>query len=623
MLDFQARRSPVMGIHAAVSSSQPLATDIGARILRAGGNAVDAAVAISAALCVLEPCSTGLGGDMFMLFYEASTKKVHAVNGSGTSPAALTLERCLADLAKATTPASTGTACAGGPSQSSEIPPHHPHCVTVPGAAAGWCDAVSKFGSGALTLSQLMEPAALLAEEGFPVSPITAHHWGLCAYQLETGPNKGAALLNPSGKVPSAGEVFRNPDMAGVLRELGAGGKEEFYGGRIGEAMVKVLREMGGVLTMEDLKAHTTAFVDPISVEFAGVRVYEVPPNGQGIAALLALNILKELGVVDDAKKAATAGETGAGEGRAAAAGAGAGGATKGEGGGGGGGEAAYLHRLIEVLRLAFADTRWYCADMDKAEVPVEELLGRAYAAERANLFDPERASADVKKGSPTKSSCTVSFQVVDDQGNAVSFVNSNYLGFGSGIVPDGCGFSLQSRGSNFSLDPDHPNVLAPGKRPYHTIIPCMVTSEHTGELFATMTNMGGFMQPQGHVQLLCNMLLRGMDPQAAIDAPRFCIRDGMANGTVALEPWSPHPTTDSCRAPGGEGGVGEGEAAEEGYEVVVGELRRLGHDIKVVRGHARVEMGRAQIIQRKMSGDTQVLWCGSDGRADGCALAW
>eukprot|EP00903_Cladosiphon_okamuranus_P010718 g10130.t1 len=586
MLDFQARRSPVMGTHAAVSTSQPLATDIGARILRAGGNAVDAAVAISSALCVLEPCSTGLGGDMFMLYYEASSKKVHAVNGSGTAPAALTLERCMADLAKSTTSATTdSTPCAA--TKMCEIPAHHPHSVTVPGAAAGWCDAVSKFGSGALKLSQLMEPAALLAEEGFPVSPITAHHWGLCAYQLETGPNKGTALLNPNGKAPSSGEVFRNPDMAGVLRELGAGGKEAFYGGRIGEAVVKVLRDMGGVLTVEDLKAHTTAFVDPISVEFAGVRVYEAPPNGQGIAALLALNILKELGVVEDAKNE------------------------------GGEGEAAYLHRLIEVLRLAFADTRWYCADMDKANVPVEELLGQPYAAERARLFNPARASADVKKGSPTKSSCTVSFQVVDDQGNAVSFVNSNYLGFGSGIVPEGCGFSLQSRGSNFCLDPDHPNVLAPGKRPYHTIIPCMVTSEDTGELFATMTNMGGFMQPQGHVQLLSNLLLRGMDPQAAIDAPRFCIRDGMANGAVALEPWSSQSATDNCQTSEGTGGEGGG------YEAVVAELRRLGHDIRVVRGHHRVEMGRAQIIQRKMSGDTQVLWCGSDGRADGCALAW
>ncbi|CAM9496085.1 unnamed protein product [Ectocarpus sp. 4 AP-2014] len=587
MLNFQSRRSPVLGTHAAVSSSQPLATDIGARILRLGGNAVDAAVAVSAALCVLEPCSTGLGGDMFMLYYEASTKQVHAVNGSGKAPAALSLERCLEDLAKAT-PAAAAAAAAtgGGGSGPKDIPPCHPHSVTVPGAAAGWCDSVSKFGSGALTLSELMEPAAVLAEKGFPVSPITAHHWGLNAYQLETGPNKGrAALLMPNGRTPAAGEVFRNPDMAGVLRELGTGRKEGFYSGRIGEAMVKVLQDMGGVLTMEDLKTHTTAFVEPISVEFAGVRVYEVPPNGQGIAALLALNILKELGVVEEAR--ATVAESGAAAAAAAAATA------------KGGGEAAYLHRLIEVLRLAFADTRWYCADMDKAEVPVKELLGQAYAAERAHLFDPTRASADVEKGSPTKSSCTVSFQVVDDQGNAVSFVNSNYMGFGSGIVPDGCGFSLQSRGSNFALDPEHPNVLAPGKRPYHTIIPCMVTSEATGELFATMTNMGAFMQPQGHVQLLSNLLLRGMDPQAAIDAPRFCIRDGMANGAVALEPWH----HDVAAAAAGRDTPDGADKGGEGYEAVVSELQQMGHDIKVVRGHARCEMGRAQVRKRRIIG--------------------
>ena len=208
---------------------------------------------------VLEPCSTGLGGDCFMLYYEASTKKVHALNGSGTAPAALTLERCVADLAKAqskhsTDPEEGGGGGGGGTPSVGEIPPHHPHAVTIPGAAAGWCDAVSSYGSGKVSLSQLMEPAAVLAEEGFPVSPITAHHWDLCAYQLETGPH-GADLLMPNGKAPDTGDVFRNPDMAGVLRELGAGGKEAFYGGRIGDAMVEVLRELGGVLTKEDLEA--------------------------------------------------------------------------------------------------------------------------------------------------------------------------------------------------------------------------------------------------------------------------------------------------------------------------------------------------------------------------------
>ncbi|CAN0387364.1 unnamed protein product, partial [Laminaria digitata] len=207
---------------------------------------------------VLEPCSTGLGGDCFMLYYEASTKKVHALNGSGMAPAALTLERCVADLAHSKTKSgATDPEEEKTPPSILEIPPHHPHAVTVPGAAAGWCDAVSSFGSGKVSLSQLMEPAAVLAEEGFPVSSITAHHWDLCSYQLETGPH-GAALLMPNGKAPETGDVFRNPDMAGVLRELGAGGKEAFYGGRIGDAMVEMLRELGGVLTTEDLKARNT-----------------------------------------------------------------------------------------------------------------------------------------------------------------------------------------------------------------------------------------------------------------------------------------------------------------------------------------------------------------------------
>ncbi|CAM9163253.1 unnamed protein product [Ascophyllum nodosum] len=582
VLTFRSRRSPVLGTSAAVATSQPLATDIGARILRCGGNAVDASIAISAALSVLEPCSTGLGGDCFLLYYEASTRKVHGLNGSGMAPAALTLERCLSDL----------------PWASEEIPAEHPHSVTVPGAAAGWCDALSRWGSGSLSLSEILEPAALLAQNGFPVSPVTAFHWKLCAPQLEAGPH-GAALLMPNGKPPQAGEVFRNHDMARVLRELGAGGKEAFYEGSIGSAIVDVVRELGGVLSMEDLKAHETSFVDPISVEIDGVRVHEVPPNGQGITVLLALNILKELGVVGEGEK------TGAGAGAANVELP-----TDRE-------KAAYWHRLIEALRLAFADTRWYCADPDKVYVPVEELLGRNYAAERARLIDPAKASVDVVKGSPTKSSCTVSFQVVDEAGNAVSFVNSNYLGFGSGIIPKGCGFTLQSRGSNFALDPEHPNVLAPGKRPYHTIIPCMVTTADTGELFATMTNMGGFMQAQGHVQLLMNLLFRGMDPQAAIDAPRFCIFDGKANGKIGVEPWTSEDEGTEATAVTDRG--------EDGQRAgVVNVLRRMGHSVVVRGGHDRAEMGRAQIIQRKVvDGATQVLWCGSDGRADGCAMAW
>ncbi|CAN0027348.1 unnamed protein product, partial [Discosporangium mesarthrocarpum] len=469
-LKFEGHRSPVLGTRAAVATSQPLASDVGLRILRSGGNAVDAAVAIAAALNVTEPCSTGLGGDCFMLYFEASTRKVHAMNGSGAAPAGLTLERCKADLSAAATATTVAREKPASPPAPAPCPVHiphpHPHSVTVPGTAAGWVDAVNKFGSGKLSLSQILEPAVQLADTGFPVSPITAHHWAELRYQLDNGP-WGGDLLMPGGTAPAPGEVFRNPALAGVLRELGRGGKRAFYEGRIGRAIVEAIQSKGGLMTMEDLKKHRTTFVEPIVAEFCGVRVHEVPPNGQGITALLALNMLKHLDVPGLTPRGG--GESTAREEE---------------------NEVPYLHRLIEVMRLAFADARWYCADMDKVHVPVEALLSDSYAKERAGLFNPSRASVDVSKGSPPEGSCTVSFQVVDQAGNAVSFVNSNYSGFGTGIVPRSCGFSLQSRGANFSLDPSHPNVIAPGKRPYHTIIPCMVTHAESGELYATLSNM-------------------------------------------------------------------------------------------------------------------------------------
>lgn len=560
MLAFNSRRSAVYSRHGMVASSQPLASEIGLAVLKSGGNCVDAAIAVAAALGVTEPCSTGLGGDCFLLYYDAKERRVRALNGSGRSPAALTLERAKADIGVDAT----------------VLPQESPHCVTVPGTAAGWADAVEAWGSGSMTLAEVLEPAARLAEEGFPVSAVTSHFWAADVAQLKRGPHY-KELLVPDGDgdgvhPPGPGEVFSNPGLARTMRELGAGGKEAFYQGRAAREIVQLLADRGGVMTLADLAQHASTFPEPIRATYKGHDVYEVPPNGQGIAALMALNMLTAANERPDAALDPTKHAHGS---------------------------APHMHLLIELMRLAFADARAFVADPDVAEVPVRGMLDEAYAAERSAQFDPARATADVRAGTPLAGSDTVSFQVVDKFGNAVSMVNSNYEGFGSGLVPLGCGFPLQSRGCNFSLTPGHPNALAPLKRPYHTIIPCMILHSDTQELFASLSNMGGFMQPQGHLQLVVNLLDYGMDAQAAIDAPRFCIRDGTANGAVAVE---------------------DGVARE-----VAERLREMGHHLEgegeLLRGFDRVVFGRAQIIVRDRR--TGVLCAGSDGRADGCAIGY
>mmetsp|Transcript_46064 Transcript_46064/g.104066 ORF Transcript_46064/g.104066 Transcript_46064/m.104066 type:complete len:406 (+) Transcript_46064:182-1399(+) len=383
--------------------------------------------------------------------------------------------------------------------------------------------------------------------------------------QLRRGPHFAEMMVAGAAAVdgphtPNPGEVFRNPGLARCLEDLASGGKGAFYGGRAGREIVALVQSLGGVLTMEDLASHASSFPDPLAVPYHGVQVYEHPPNGQGIAALLALRQLEGMG-------AERLGHN----------------------------SAEYLHLLLEAMRSAFADARWFVADPDASEVPVEALLSEGYAARRRANFDPARARADVARGSPLASCDTVSFQVVDSMGNAVSAVNSNYMGFGTGLVPKGCGFSLQNRGHGFSLCAGHPNALAGGKRPFHTIIPCMVLDSQ-GALYASLTNMGGFMQPQGHVQLLLNMVDFGMEPQRAIDAPRFCIGAHTLTSEISIEDGVP--------------------------EEVLASLRAKGHNVKkLVRGHARAVFGRAQIIRRDPA--TGVLWGGSDGRADGCAIGW
>ncbi|GAB4456448.1 MAG: gamma-glutamyltransferase family protein [Anaerolineales bacterium] len=544
---FTSRRSPVYSRRGIVATSQPLATAAGLEILAKGGNAADAAVAAGAALNVTEPTSTGIGGDMFALFYSADTGKVTALNGSGAAPSALTLDRLKKEGLLAET-----------------LPPFHAHTVTVPGACAGWCDLIAKHGS--LPLTEILAPAIRLAEEGFPVAPLTAHFWARGAErQLKSAPNGGELTLN--GRAPKAGELFRNPGLARTFKAVAEGGASAFYQGAIAESIVGVIKEAGGCLTMDDLASHTSTWEEPISVIYRGLRVYECPPNGQGITALIALNILEGF---DLASLEALSAEK--------------------------------MHLMIEALRLAFADARWYVADPKFSNVPVKELLSKEYAAERRKLLDPQRATVDQKRGAPVASSNTVYLSVVDQWGNACSFINSNYMGFGTGIVPKGWGFTLQNRGHNFSLDPNHPNCLAPRKRPYHTIIPAMVTrlpspagrgaGGEVEELYASYGVMGGFMQPQGHVQVLSALHDAGLDPQSALDLPRFCIDVDEAGGRVAIEEGMPKETLDA--------------------------LQKMGHPVYEVTGYERALFGRGQVILRDP--ETGVLCGGSDPRADGYA---
>lgn len=532
--EFNSRRSPVMGRGGMISTSQPLATAAGLELLAKGGNAADAAVAAAAALNVTEPTSTGLGGDMFALYYRASTGAVTALNGSGRAPSGLTLERLKKEGLDV-------------------MPPFHPYTVTVPGACAGWCDLIERHGT--LPISEILIPAIRLAEEGAPIAPTTAYFWQRSAERLNTTPNGREMTIHGHG--PNPGEIFRNPGLAKTLHKIADGGKKAYYEGEIAKSIVSTLQQAGGCMTLEDLASHQSTWEEPASVTYQGYRVYECPPNGQGITALMALNILEEfdLGRLDPISP-------------------------------------DRLHLEVEALRLAFADTRWFVADPALVHVPTEQLLSKAYASDRRKLINAKHASIDQSRGTPVASSDTVYFSVVDAEGNACSFISSNYMGFGTGIVPIGCGFTLQNRGHSFSLDPTHPNALAPGKRPYHTIIPALATRDSDGSLFASFGVMGGFMQPQGHVQVFL-ALMDGLDPQSALDLPRFCIGIDEQGGKVALE---------------------EGIALE-----TMSRLAEMGHPVYPVTGYARAIFGRGQIILRDpVSG---VLTAGSDPRADGCAM--
>ncbi|GLB09351.1 hypothetical protein AtubIFM57258_005269 [Aspergillus tubingensis] len=585
---FASRRSTVHSTKGIVTCTQPLAAAAGHRILSEGGNAADAAVAVAAALNITEPSSTGIGGDMFCLFYDAKTKKVHSLNGSGRYPANATLEKVRKDLNL-------------GPDESGKIPMTSVLAVSTPGAAAGWVDTVEKFGSGELSLEQILRPAIELGEEGFPVSELASFFWHESEHLIRAAsPNYHEMLKSDPNaengvRSPLPGEILKNPTLAKTFRALAAEGKKGFYEGRVAEELVKVVQDLGGYITLEDLKFHAetgSQETEAISLKFTGqdivekqaagttgeanqgVEIWEHPPNGQGIVALMALGILEELERTGKIPKFTEAQHN----------------------------SAEYLHAIIESLRIAFADASWWVTDPDVEKVPSKELISREYLAERAKLFNPDKASDILDHGSPAHNHCdTVYFAVTDKEGNGISFINSNYGGFGTCIIPKGCGFTLQNRGANFSLTPGHPNALAPRKRPYHTIIPALITNVSDGSLHSVYGVMGGFMQPQGHVQVLLNMLAFNYHPQAALDSPRICISAGTADDGKPID-----------RTVYVEEGVSD--AAVEG-------LKKLGHQVEVLAGWKRGMFGRGQIIRCHYDDGKLVYSAGSDLRGDGMAI--
>jgi gamma-glutamyltranspeptidase/glutathione hydrolase len=523
----QQTRSAVLASNGMVATSQPLAAQAGLRILQQGGNAIDAAVATAAVLNVVEPMSTGIGGDMFAIVYLGKTGELAGLNGSGRSGYAASIDFFTRQGMKA-------------------IPTTGVHSVSVPGAVDGWETLLKKYGT--MSLAQVLQPAIDYAAKGFPVSEIIAASWEQSVEKLKAHSDTASTYLI-EGRAPRVGENFAQPNLANSLRKIAVGGSDAFYRGDIAREIVASLQRLGGQLTTRDFTEHHSTWVKPVSTTYRGTRLYELPPNGQGIAVLEMLNILEGF----DLKSL-------------------------------GHNSAEYLHLLVEAKKLAFADRDAYYADPDKVKVPVEKLISKEYGERQRRRIDASKAGKSVVPGLLEQGD-TIYLTVVDKDRNCVSFINSLFHGFGSGIVAGKTGICLQNRGALFSLDPKHPNRLEPHKRPFHTIIPAMAfKNEKPWLVFGVM---GGDMQPQGHVQVLINMVDFGMNVQLAGEAARF--RD-LEEG-LALE-------------------------SEIGAEV----RRKLidkGHKIVWLVG----EFGGYQAIM--IDPDTGVLMGGSDPRKDGCVVGW
>lgn len=544
-----AGRSEIIARNGAAATSQPLATQVAISILQQGGSAVDAAIAANATLGLVEPTGSGMGGDLFALIWDPKQNKVVGLNASGRAPKGQTLD----DLVKRLGPGKM-------------IPSHGSLSVTVPGAVAGWVELHKKYGK--LPLDKVLAPAIAYANDGFPLSPFIAKGWAANFRRFEQMGSVIEELDNAKktflidGKAPVAGQIFRNPDLAKSLSLVAKGGHDAYYKGPIAKTIDAYMKRIGGPLRYEDFADFKAQWVEPISTNYRGYDVWQIPPNGQGLATLQMLNILEGY----DLKSM-------------------------------GHNSADFIHVSVEAKKLAFADrSRWY-ADQEFVKLPISTLISKDYAAKRRAQIDMKKAGAP-ETGIMPESHDTIFLSTADKDGLMVALIQSNYRGMGSGLVPDGLGFMLQDRGEQFALDPKHPNVYAPGKRPFHTIIPGFVTKDN--QPFAAYGVMGGGMQPQGHTQVLVNMIDFGMNVQEAGDAARW------------QHEGSPEPT--------GEAGDGVGIVyVEQGVSpAVIEELKKRGHKVEVKPG---LHYGSYEAIVRDHV--NSVYRAGTEMRVDGHAAGY
>ena len=536
-----ASRSEVLARHGMAATSHPLASQAAIDILKRGGTAVDAALAANAVLALVEPVSCGIGGDLFALVWEAKSAKLHGLNASGRSPFGLTL-----DYFK-----ERGV---------TRIPAYGPLPVSVPGCVDGWFELHARFG--VLSMAEILAPAIDYAREGFPVTEVIAYYWARNVGLLQGFPGF-AEVFMPGGRAPAKGEIFRNPRLALTLERIGREGRDLFYRGEFARTIASYVAKQGGFLSFRDMAEHASEWVEPVSASYRGYEVWELPPNGQGIAVLQILNILAGF----DLRQA-------------------------------GFGSTEHLHAFIEAKKLAFEDRAKFYADPQFNELPVKRLISMDYANARRRLIDPNRAAQAYPAGDAAlEGGDTIYLTVADGQGNMVSLIQSNYLGMGSGMTPPGLGFVLQNRGQLFALEAGHFNRFKPHKRPFHTIIPGFMT--HQGKPFMSFGVMGGSMQPQGHAQIVMNIVDFGMNLQEAGDAPR--IRHG----------GSSQPTGETMR----DGGT---VYLESGFsQETVRDLLGMGHRLAQSRG----AYGGYQAI--RVDAETGVYYGASESRKDGQAIGY
>jgi gamma-glutamyltranspeptidase / glutathione hydrolase len=524
-------RSMVVSDRGIVATSHVLASQAGAQILARGGSAIDAAIAANAVLGVTEPMMNGIGGDLFLIYWDAKSGKLHGLNASGWAPRGLSIDFLKKQGITA-------------------MPQDGIHSVTVPGAVEGWSEAHKRFGK--LLWKEIFGPAIYYAEHGYPVPEFIHGYWAGSIEKLKQTPEAQRIYL-PHGEPPEIGEMFTNPDLAKALFLIADKGRDAFYKGEIAKAILKTSAALGGTMHADDLADFSAEWVEPLSIDYRGWKIYELPPNGQGMAALEMLNIMAT-------QPPSKGGPQGSVE----------------------------LHKKIEAMKLAYSDLYRYNADPRFAKVPIRGLLSKDYAEQRAALINPDKANCAPVNGNPTKSDTTY-LAAVDKDGNVASLIQSNYESFGSGVVVAGMGFVLQDRGGLFTLDPNHPNALAPRKRPFHTIIPAFMEKD---DIHIGFGIMGGSNQPLAHAQFVSNVVDYGMNVQAAVEAPRFTIRGESLNCEFAIE--------------------------SRVKPEVLDELRRKGHNL-YVRQEYSSWMGRGQAVLHNSK--THVNFAGSDPRADGAAV--